>query len=81
VGPVDVRTSRGGGKVRLEIRNRERSPQLTERARGQADRPDGRGRGLGIAGRAARDLGGALRVESGDGETRAVLELPADRAA
>jgi two-component sensor histidine kinase len=74
VGPVDVRTSRGGGKVRLEIRNRERPPQLAERL-------GGRGRGLGIAGRAARELGGALRVESSDGETRAVLELPADRAA
>ena len=72
VGPVDVRTSRGRERVRLEIRNRERPRELAARSGG---------RGLGIAARAAGELGGALRVESGDGETRAVLELPADRAA
>ena len=90
VGPVDVRTTRGGGRVRLEIRNREQGPELAERAggRGPADparRPgaagESRGRGLAIASRAARELGGALRVESQEGETRVVLELPADRAA
>jgi two-component sensor histidine kinase len=71
-GPVDVRTSRSAGSMRLEIRNRERPPEVAQRSGG---------RGLGIAGRAARELGGALRVESQDGETRAVVELPADRAA
>ena len=71
MGPVDVRASRRAGRARLEIRNRERPQELVERSGG---------RGLGIAARAARELGGALLVESRDGETRAVLDLPADRA-
>jgi signal transduction histidine kinase len=77
-GPVDVRTTRGGGAVRVEIRNRDRPRELDELA---ALRRPGRGRGLAIAERAARELGGSLRVESRDGETRAALDLPADRAA
>jgi two-component sensor histidine kinase len=72
VGPVDIRSGRSGGRVRLEIRNRERPRELSKRVGG---------RGLGIAGRAARELGGELTVESRNGETRAALELPADRAA
>jgi signal transduction histidine kinase len=78
LGPVDVRTSRAQGAVRVEIRNRERPRELNEL---QASKRAGRGRGLAIADRAARELGGSLRVESRDGETRAALELPADRAA
>jgi len=74
VGPVDVRTSRPAGAVRIEIRNRNRPRELELRA-------PGRGRGLTIADRAARALGGRLSVESEDGETRAALELPADRPA
>jgi signal transduction histidine kinase len=78
VGPVDVRTSRRAGAVRIEIRNRNRPRELDEASPARAE---GRGRGLAIAGRAAGELGGRLRVESGDGETTAELELPSDRAA
>jgi C4-dicarboxylate-specific signal transduction histidine kinase len=78
VGPVDVRASKDRGRVRVEIRNRDRPRELHEVA---AQRAAGRGRGLAIAERAARELGGSLRVESRSGETRAELELPSDRAA
>jgi len=64
---VRGRTTRAG--VRIEIRN--------------ANRPDGdgvpeagRGRGLRIAERAARELGGRVLVDRGQAETVAVLELP-----
>jgi signal transduction histidine kinase len=78
VGPVDVRASRHRGRLRVEIRNRDRPRALDEVAE---QRAAGRGRGLAIAERAARELGGSLRVESRSGETRAELELPSDRAA
>jgi signal transduction histidine kinase len=78
VGLVDVRSSRTSGAVRLEIRNRNRPRGLEDLAAG---RPPGRGRGLAIAERAARELGGKVSVDSGDGETRAALELPADDGA
>jgi two-component sensor histidine kinase len=65
VGAVDVRTTR------IEIRNRNRPQELDSDA-GRA----GRGRGLAIATRAARELGGELRVETYDGQTRATLDLP-----
>jgi two-component sensor histidine kinase len=74
VGSVDVSTSRPAGAVRIEIRNRNRPRELSEAS---AARAGGRGRGLAIAERAARELGGRLRVESRGGETRAELELPA----
>jgi C4-dicarboxylate-specific signal transduction histidine kinase len=74
VGSVDVRTSRPAGAVRIEIRNRNRPRALDDAS---ASRAAGRGRGLAIAERAARELGGRLRVESLEGETRAELELPA----
>ena len=74
VGGVDVRTSRPAGAVRIEIRNRNRPRELDDAG---ASRAAGRGRGLAIAERAARELGGRLRVESAGGETRAELELPA----
>jgi two-component system, OmpR family, sensor kinase len=67
VGEISVRgrTTRAG--VRIEIRN--------------ANRPDaapgsGRGRGLRIAERAARELGGRVLVDRRAEETVAVLELP-----
>jgi signal transduction histidine kinase len=75
-GPVEVRASRPAGAVRIEIRNRNRPRELDEAGAAQP----GRGRGLAIAERAARELGGRLTVESRDGETRAELELP-ERAA
>jgi signal transduction histidine kinase len=71
VGPVEVRA------VRLELRNR-------DRANSGGPGP-GRGRGVVIAKRAARELGGSVRVERQDGVTRTVVELPRnerqDRAA
>ena len=78
VGSVDVSTSRPAGAVRIEIRNRNRPRELSDAS---AARAEGRGRGLAIAERAARDLGGRLRVESRGGETRAELELPATEPA
>ena len=75
VGSVDVCTSRPAGAVRIEIRNRNRPPELDDASTARAA---GRGRGLAIAERAARELGGRLRVESAGDETRAELELPAD---
>jgi hypothetical protein len=65
IGAVDVRTTR------IEIRNRNRPQELDANVTRQ-----GRGRGLAIATRAAKELGGELRVETHDGQTRATLELP-----
>lgn len=64
---VRGRTTRAG--VRIEIRNANRP------ATGSTRDP-GRGRGLRIAERAARELGGRVLVDRGDAETVAVLELP-----
>jgi signal transduction histidine kinase len=75
VGPVDVRTARSPGALRIEVRNRNRPPELDP-----AGGP-GRGRGLAIAERASRQLGGRLSVESDDGETTAELVLPVPEAA
>jgi len=73
-GAVDVSTSRPEGAVRIEIRNRNRPPELSDASTARAE---ARGRGLAIAKRAARELGGRLSVESKGGETLAELELPA----
>jgi signal transduction histidine kinase len=72
VGPVAVVARREGGVATLEVRNGERGPveRNTERR--------GRGRGIAIAARAARALGGQLRVESDGRVTRAVVELPVE---
>ena len=68
VGPMEVRAeSPPGGALRLELRNRDR--------RGSGAR-SGRGRGVVIAKRAARELGGRVSVVSEDGFTRTVVELP-----
>jgi len=64
VGPVEVRG------VRLELRNRDRADDQARRR--------GRGRGVAIAKRAARELGGSVSVESKNGVTRTVVELPTD---
>jgi hypothetical protein len=61
VGPVEVRA------VRLELRNRDR---------GGGGARTGRGRGVVIAKRAARELGGRVSVVSEGGFTRTVVELP-----
>jgi signal transduction histidine kinase len=72
VGPVEVRARRAGAVATLELRNREAEE------RGPVP---GRGRGLLIARRAARELGGRVRVESEDGFTRTIVELPAASSA
>jgi C4-dicarboxylate-specific signal transduction histidine kinase len=69
IGPVEVRARNEGGVARLEVRNAEASDTSPGR---------GRGRGLLIARRAARELGGRVSVESKGGYTRTVVELPAD---
>jgi signal transduction histidine kinase len=69
VGPVEVRGRTEDGMARLEVRNR---------PVGAAGPAPGRGRGLLIARRAARQLGGRVSVESDDGVTRTVVELPVD---
>jgi len=71
---VEVRWSATASGARLEIRNLNRHSGMDDLA---AKRRTGRGRGLAIAERAARDLGGSLRVESDDEATAATLELPA----
>ncbi len=55
----------------VEVRNRDGPPRR---------RRVGRGRGLAIAKRAARELGGRVSVESANGQTRTVIELPAREA-
>ncbi|MEA2361636.1 MAG: Histidine kinase, gyrase and HSP90-like ATPase [Thermoleophilaceae bacterium] len=73
VGPVEVSSlPPAGGLLRLEIRNRRLAP-----AGGHA-KASGRGRGLVIAKRAARELGGRVSVESEGDFTRTVVELPAE---
>jgi C4-dicarboxylate-specific signal transduction histidine kinase len=84
VGPVDVAARRDGGVVRLELLNveRPRGPGAGWRAgqvrRSVWGRRAGRGRGIAIAKRAARSLGGRVRVESEGGATRTVIELPVE---
>jgi signal transduction histidine kinase len=67
-GEIRVNGRTTPGAVRIEIRN-------PNRAETPKTKP-GRGRGLGIAERAARELGGRVLVEVGERETVAVLELP-----
>jgi signal transduction histidine kinase len=62
---IDNAAEHGVGAV--EVRNRDRSLR-TGHGKG--------GRGLAIAKRAARELGGRVSVESENGFTRAVIELP-----
>jgi signal transduction histidine kinase len=79
-GAVDVRWSVTTSGARLEMRNRNAKvpgSAAGELEEGGPERRAGRGRGLAIAGRAARDLGGSLRVETDDETTVATLELPA----
>ena len=64
---VRGRTTRAG--VRIEVRNANRPARA-----GAADAD--RGRGLRIAERPARELGGRVLVDRGQTETVAVLELP-----
>jgi signal transduction histidine kinase len=70
-GGAELRTRRLGDGVRLEVRNR-RGPE-------RAPEP-GRGHGLAIAERAARELGGRLDVRVEGEVVVAALDLPAERA-
>jgi signal transduction histidine kinase len=72
-GEIRVNGHTTPGAVRIEIRNPNRAGSRAARPSSPAS---GRGRGLGIAERAARQLGGRLLVEVGERETVAVLELP-----
>ena len=71
LGPVAVRARRERSVVWLEVANGDGAAAYPR------VRP-GRGRGLRIARRAARKLGGRLIVEREGGVTRAVVELPAE---
>ena len=73
-GPVEVRWTSTAGGSRLEIRNANRPKELDELA---AARANGRGRGLDIAARAAKELGGSLRIDRGEELTAAEFHLPA----
>jgi signal transduction histidine kinase len=77
VGPVEVGSRWGERGLSLEILNRD-GPR--ERGGVRADR-QGRGRGLAIAARAARRLGGRLEVRRAGGVTRTLVELPPEAAA
>jgi signal transduction histidine kinase len=72
LGPVAVRARRDGAVAWLEVANGDGA--AARRRRGGY----GRGRGLRIARRAARKLGGRLTVEREGGVTRAVVELPSE---
>ena len=74
VGPVEVRARREGHLVRLELSNADR-PKAGKHGMGE-----GRGRGIVIAKRAARELGGRVTVERHGAITRTVVELPSDDA-
>jgi signal transduction histidine kinase len=68
-GELQLRAVRVPGAVRLELRNGNGAEA------GAGERTD-RGRGLGIAAEAARELGGRLLVHRDEAATMAVLELP-----
>jgi hypothetical protein len=74
VGPAEVSARRAGALLTLEVRNRNRSPSA---AGAEAlDARGVRGRGIAIAQRAARELGGTVSVASDGRVTRTVVELP-----
>jgi signal transduction histidine kinase len=77
-GPVELRSRRTAGGVRVEVRNgRPERPALPARP-APLPKPGRRGRGLGIAARAARSAGGRLKLVPEPGEMVAALELPVD---
>ena len=69
-GQIGIRAVRTERAVRVEVTN---APASTALTRG------GGGRGLRIAGRAARSAAGRLSVVGEDGRVTAALELPAER--
>jgi signal transduction histidine kinase len=82
-GPVRVRASRSSSAVRVEVSNRFRpAPVEPFPHQGGEKAPQigygGRGRGLRIAGRAARAAGGRLTVSAARDGVTAALELPVE---
>ena len=76
-GEIVVRGRPWNGGVRVEVEDRGAPPAARRRKPGRAD---GRGRGLGIAGRALEEAGGRLLSFDRPGGGRvAVAELPPDR--
>jgi signal transduction histidine kinase len=81
-GSVEVRATRAGDRVRLEVRDQGpglpgRSGRgLLPRAPEPPERAPSRGRGLGIAQRAAEDCGGRLVPLAPDEGAGAAIELP-----
>jgi signal transduction histidine kinase len=75
---VDNAVEHGSGTVDLTARRSPRGVliELTNPAGTGASRAPGRGRGLGIAARAAADAGGTLAVDSNEDGTIAAVELP-----
>ena len=78
LGPVAVRARREGAVAWLEVANGDRAAPRRRHGGGLRPWRSGRGRGLRIARRAARKLGGRLIVEREGGVTRAVVELPSE---
>jgi signal transduction histidine kinase len=75
-GQIKVRGRTTPSGVRIEIRNRNARPGGSRATPSTSRSLPGRGRGLRIAERAARQLGGRVLVKVGGAETVAVLELP-----
>jgi signal transduction histidine kinase len=75
-GQIRVRGRTTPSGVRIEIRNRNRRTVGVPVTPSAARSIPARGRGLRIAERAARQLGGRVLVHLGGAETVAVLELP-----
>ena len=82
IGPVELRSRRTGGVVRVEVRNgRPKEPGAGSGRAAANDRArDARGRGLRIAAQAAGSAGGSLRVVPEPDQVVAALELPVDEA-
>jgi two-component system, OmpR family, sensor histidine kinase MtrB len=79
-GPLTLRGTSTGGRVRIELRNRDRiadrAASRAGRSLGRAASRAGRGRGLPIAQRAVREAGGALTFASDDDGTAVAIEFP-----
>jgi signal transduction histidine kinase len=76
-GPVELRGRRTPGGVRLEVRNGQAGTPSPGNRRGGTG---GRGRGLGIASRAAESAGGRLELVPDPAEVVAALELPVEES-
>lgn len=75
-GDVGVTARRSGSAVRIEVRDSGSGPPRGHGSRRGRGGRRLRGRGLAIAGRAAREAGGSLVLRRDADGTRAALELP-----